>query len=125
AKIADYYSKSTPKKFEKVIDRAVRRHGARIDSGVTIDIHRIFRLPGSLHEKTGLAKMRCGDLDSFDPTNDPVEIKNEPIKVQINMSPPFKLKDQTYGPYKSEEVILPLYAGAYLMANNLAQVVGS
>ncbi len=125
SKIAGYYSRSTPKKFNEVIDSAIKRHGSRIDSGVTIDIHRIFRLAGSLHEKTGLSKKRCEDIDSFDPTTDPVEIKDEPIKVHVNMSPPFTLKERTYGPYKSEEVTLPLYAGVYLMANNLAQVANS
>ena len=125
SKIANYYGKLSPKKFGAIIDLAIRSRGARIDSVVTIDIHRIFRLAGSLHEKTGLSKKRCDDLNSFDPTNDPVEIKDEPIKVRVSMSPPFTLRERTYGPYKSEEVILPLHAGVYLMGNNLAQAVNS
>lgn len=125
SKIVDHYSKSSPKKFSDIINLAIRKHGAKIDSVVTIDIHRIFRLAGSLHEKTGLSKKRCEDLNSFDPTTDPVEIKDEPIKIRVSMSPPFTLRERTYGPYKSEEVMLPLYAGVYLMGNNLAQAVNS
>lgn len=41
--------------------------GATIDAQVTCDIRRIFRMPGTLHGKSGLPKVRVDDLDSFDP----------------------------------------------------------
>ena len=40
--------------------------GVSIDSAVTTDIHRIFRLPNTLHGETGFVKCQC-DLDNFNP----------------------------------------------------------
>lgn len=122
-KIANLFSTSKPNKFRKLIDQGIRSYGSKIDPSVTMDIHRIFRLPGSLHEKTGLSKKRCMNIDSFDPENDPVELSNEPIHVRIEFSPSLSLRGETFGPYNSEEMELPMYAAVYLMGNKLARIV--
>ena len=44
--------------------------GVKIYPQVTIDVHRIFRMPGTISSKSGLVKLRCDDLERFDPQYD-------------------------------------------------------
>jgi len=116
-----YNSKSI--KFNPLFERAVKDLRSTIDPLVTSDTSRIFRLPNSLHEKSGLCKMLCSSIDSFDPYINPVVIDDEPVKIEINFSPKFTLKGVTYGPYKKMTISLPKYAAIYLISNKLAQIV--
>ncbi len=95
--------------------------GAKIDRNVTLDLHRIFRMGGTLHNKSGLIKKRCEDLTSFDPFNDALGVIGEPIEVHVSYSPPFTLGDEDFGPYSDSRVTLPLHAAAYLMCKGLAR----
>ena len=54
-------------KIEKFLESAIKSNAVRIDAMVTTDIHRIFRMPETLNQKTGLVKKECDDLASFDP----------------------------------------------------------
>ena len=93
-----------------------------IDSIVTIDTHRIFRLQGSLSSKSGLAKVRVNDIDSFNPFNEAVIKDDDPIKVNVYYSPTFILNDNKFGPYKDEIITLPAYAALYLICKGVADV---
>ena len=43
--------------FQKTLDNVSEQIGVKIDPNVTMDIHRIFRLPGSINSKSGLTKL--------------------------------------------------------------------
>jgi len=58
--------------FQKTLEGISDKIGAKIDPNVTMDIHRIFRLPGSLNSKSGLTKIFCNDLPKFDPYTEAV-----------------------------------------------------
>ncbi len=105
------------------LETVVNAFSSRIDESVTTDIHRIFRMPGTLHGNSGLLKMRVHDLDGFRPEYDPVVLGDEEVTLSVQGSPVFSLKGNTFGPYSSEEPILPMYAAVYLMTKGLARVV--
>ena len=94
--------------------------GVRIDPNVTMDIHRIFRLPGSLNSKSGLSKQICNNIDKFNPFSDACVIDDEPTTVLANCPLSFELKNKKYGPYQNEKATLPKYAAIYMICKGLA-----
>jgi DNA primase small subunit len=111
-------SKDQPQRLETIISA----FSSRIDESVTTDIHRIFRMPGTLHGNSGLLKMRVHDLDGFRPEYDPVVLGDEEVTLSVQGSPVFSLKGRTFGPYSSEEPELPTYAAVYLMTKGLGRI---
>jgi len=104
------------------INRAIESQVSHVDPSVTTDIHRVFRMPGTLHGSTGLLKMKVKSLDSFKPLSDPVVLGSTRIKVTVKYSPQFTLNGERLGPFKSESVSIPAYAAVYLLARGLAEV---
>jgi DNA primase small subunit len=118
-RIAASGSKGAPQRLEQVVNA----FSSRIDESVTTDIHRIFRMPGTLHGNSGLLKMRVHDLQAFRPEYDAVVLGDEEITLSVQGSPAFSLKGKTFGPYSSEEPELPTYAAVYLMTKGLGRVL--
>jgi DNA primase small subunit len=106
--------------FKIELERTARELGARIDPKVTMDVHRIFRMQGTLNSKSGLAKAFCGDIESFDPLADACLLNDELTDVHVRFSPKFRLKGNYYGPYKDQRLKLPAYAAVYLICKGLA-----
>ena len=96
--------------------------GVKIDSKVTMDIHRIFRLGGSLNSKSGFSKIICKDLKNFDPFSDACLLDEEKVEIIANCPISFKLKNKKYGPYEKEKIIVPKYAGVYMICKGFADV---
>src|SRR3972149_1585008 len=94
--------------------------GVKIDPNVTIDIHRIFRLPGSLNSKSGMSKVLCENIDKFNPFQDSCFIDDEKTNVLANCPTQFTLKNRKFGPYTNEKVTIPKYAAIYLICKGLA-----
>ena len=114
--------------YQARLDAASPAIGARIDRAVTADVHRIFRLPGSLNGKSGLAKAECADIDSFRPYADACLIDDEPATVicaggaDDGGVAPIRLRNRRFGPYKpGEEATVPRYAAAYMICKRLAR----
>ncbi|MCP8314805.1 MAG: hypothetical protein H3Z53_10630, partial [archaeon] len=122
-KILYVYGKMGYKSFEDFIKEIINKLSVKIDVMVTTDVHRIFRLPNTLHGNTGMLKKECDDLISFDPLIDAVVLSEEPVKLFVDNSPKFTLKGNSFGPYNSEKVTLPLMASVYLMGKGLAKVI--
>jgi DNA primase small subunit len=101
----------------------VATFASMIDESVTTDIHRIFRMPGTLHGSSGLLKTMVHDLASFRPDFDPVVLSNDEVTISVKGSPAFSLKGRAFGPYSSEEVTLPTYAAVYLLTKGLGMIV--
>jgi DNA primase small subunit len=104
------------------LPKVLQTNAATIDQSVTTDIHRVFRMPGTLHGNSGLLKMRVASLDDFDPTTDPVVLNDERVRVYIEYSPQFQLKGEQFGPYNSTLTDLPMYAAVFLLTKGLARV---
>ena len=108
--------------FQKALEDLSFRMGVRIDPGVTMDVHRIFRLPGSLNSKSGLTKIRCRDLGAFDPYRDASFLGDDPVEVTADCPGILRLRGRRFGPYAGERVSLPAYAAVYLVCKGLATV---
>ncbi len=106
--------------FQKQLDLIKNEIGVRIDPNVTVDIHRIFRLPGSLNSKSGLAKIHVNDIDNFDPYLDACFIDGDDVEVIANCPIQFSLKNKKFGPYNHETISVPKYAAVYMICKGIA-----
>ena len=108
--------------FQKTLDGVSEQIGVKIDPNVTMDIHRIFRLPGSINSKSGLTKLLCTDITKFDPYNDACFLNDQPVEVLATCPIEFKLKNKKFGPFLNEKITIPTYAAAYLICKKLATI---
>jgi DNA primase small subunit len=97
---------------------------SKIDTVVTTDIHRLIRMNGTLHGKTGLKKIEfpAKNLQEFDPFIEAVAFKKGKVKVCVSDAPEFRLSGETLGPYKNQTVELPVAAGVMLICKRRAEV---
>jgi DNA primase small subunit len=80
-------------------------------------------MPGTINSKSGLVKMRCVDLESFDPMTHSCLLGDKYVKVKINVASQiyFKLKGKSFR--LNEKIIeLPLFAAVYLVCKGLAEI---
>lgn len=108
--------------FQKTLDDVSENIGVKIDPNVTMDIHRIFRLPGSINSKSGLTKILCKDLTKFDPYTEASFLSDDMVEVFANSPIEFKLKNKKFGPYKNEKVTIPTFAAVYMICKKLARI---
>jgi len=106
--------------FDSFLADIVAKTGVRVDTGVTIDTHRIFRMPGTLHDKSGMIKKRCTNIVDSNPFVDAIAFTSEEVKVTVTYSPRFYLMGTTFGPFHGETLHLPMYAAIFLAAKGLA-----
>jgi DNA primase small subunit len=97
---------------------------SKIDTVVTTDIHRLIRMNGTLHGKTGLKKIEfpAKNLQDFDPFTGAVAFKKGKVKVCVSDAPEFRLSGETLGPYKNQTVELPVAAAVMLICKKRAEV---
>ena len=112
----NYYS------FQKILNDTSNNIGVKIDPNVTMDIHRIFRLPGSINSKSGLTKILCKDLTKFDPYVEASFLSDDSVEVFANCPIKFSLKNKKFGPYTNEKVTIPTFAAVYMICKKLATI---
>ncbi|HEY7507586.1 MAG TPA: DNA primase small subunit domain-containing protein [Nitrososphaera sp.] len=105
--------------FKAELDRTTREMGVRIDPQVTTDVHRVFRMPGTLNSKSGLAKVKVADIDSFDPFVDACLLGDAKVKIKLKTHAKARLKGVSYNLSK-ETAELPAHAAAYFICKGLA-----
>ncbi len=120
---------STSQKFwRSLIEKALIEESIKlnVDRQVSTDLHRILRMPGTLHGGTGLvaSAVSAGQLKKFNPFRDSVAFSAEPEKVFINNSPEFELKGEKFPAYREQEAELPCFAAVYLIAKGRASIGG-
>jgi DNA primase small subunit len=95
-----------------------------IDTVVTTDIHRLIRMNGTLHGKTGLKKVEfpAKELETFDPFSEAVAFKKGEVKVLIDNAPKFNMSGTALGPFKNEVKELPTAAAVMLICKGRAKV---
>lgn len=125
SKIINQIKKEGYASFQKRLFPYTHSLGIKIDPNVTIDIHRIFRLPGSLNSKSGLCKLICKDLDTFDPYSEACLLDDSPAEILVTCPTQFKLNNKKFGPYKNEKVTVPTFAAAYMICKGLATVTNN
>lgn len=108
--------------FARKLAGMEKKIGVNIDPGVTMDIHRIFRMSGTINGKSCMAKVPCADTKGFNPYVSAVVISDEPVGIRASCPIPFKMMNTTFGPYSNEYVEVPSYAAAYMVCKGLACV---
>jgi len=111
--------------LQAIINRAVQNESAKIDTVVTTDIHRLIRLPNSLHGKTGWLKVvfPTSEIERFDPLKNAVAFKKGEAEVYVDEAPRFRLGEELFGPFKHEKVELPMAAAVFLLCKGAAELV--
>ena len=98
---------------------------AKIDTVVTTDLHRLIRMAGTLHGKTGLLKVEfpASKIAGFDPFKEAVAFKKGTARVSVSSAPEFRLCGEVFGPYRNQTVELSTAAAVLLVCKNRAEVV--
>jgi DNA primase small subunit len=110
--------------WKKLAEYVKDLESAKIDTVVTTDTHRLIRMNGTLHGKTGLKKVRfpLSSLEDFDPFKEAVAFKEGAVKVFVSDVPEFRLGEKMFGPYKRKTVELPTAAAILLICKGRAEV---
>ncbi len=111
--------------YQQKLEEMKNSIGVKIDSNVTSDIHRIFRLEGSLNSKSGLVKLVCQDIEKFNPYVEACLIEDKPVEILANFPIKFSLKNTKFGPYMNEKTSVPKYAAAYMVCKGVASISGT
>jgi len=114
------------KSFKKKLVRLSLKEAAIYpDEPVTGDVHRLIRLPGSLHGGSGLrvTVLNSKTLETFDPMKDAVVFGNKPVRVRSIVNHPVTMGNNI-AKLKPESVVeLPEVAAIYFMARKWANLV--
>ena len=100
---------------------ALKETAIHPDEPVTGDIHRLIRLPGSLHGKTGLVVKTLSrkELDTFDPYEIPIAFGEKPVKVRNVAGRPVTMGNK-HKLNIDEIKELPEFVAIYFMAMKFA-----
>ncbi|MEM1565867.1 MAG: DNA primase small subunit PriS [Candidatus Bathyarchaeia archaeon] len=114
-----------PETIRRLMEHVCNLQSAKIDTVVTTDIHRLIRLPETLHGKTGLKKtwFPTSEIESFDPFDRALAFKKDTVSLFVLDAPKFRLGGETFGPYKRQKVELPVSAAVLLICKNKAEVL--
>ena len=110
--------------WKKIAEHVKDLESAKIDTVVTTDTHRLIRMNGTLHGKTGLKKVEfpVTRLADFDPFEEAVAFKEGAVKVFVPEVPEFRLGGRVFGPYKNKTVEIPTAAAILLICKGRAEV---
>ena len=115
-----------PEYSKKIFVRfALKETAIHPDEPVTGDIHRLIRLPGSLHGGSGLkvTTMDSKQLENFDPMKDALAFGNNNVRIRSIVKHPVTMGDGL-ATLKPESVVdMPEMAAIYFMARKWAHLV--
>lgn len=117
------YATITKKTWDDILNEKIVHLSSNVDQLVTLDVHKLMRLPSTIHGGAGLLCMDVKSLDAFHPFRDAVVFGDQPLKVKVIKDvPAFIMKEQTFGPFRAEEVKeLPEFAAMHLLCRELAR----
>jgi DNA primase small subunit len=110
--------------WRKLVEYVKDLESSKIDTVVTTDTHRLIRMNGTLHGKTGLKKIEFSikRLEDFDPFEEAVAFKEGAVKVFVSEVPEFRLGGSVFGPYRNQTVEVPTAAAVLLICKGRAEV---
>ncbi len=113
-----------PGTWKRIAEHVKNQEIAQIDTVVTTDIHRLIRMNGTLHGKTGLLKKEfpISRLDEFDPFVEAVAFKEGEAEISITEAPEFRLGGETFGPYRNQKVRLPTAAAVLVICKGRGEL---
>jgi DNA primase small subunit len=108
----------------KLVGDATNLRSVNIDAGVTQDISKLIRMPGSIHGSTGLeAKiLKESEIEEFDPASGPVVFPDEKVAILLKENVDIRLRETTLKAKKGQKAKVPAYMGAYLCLKDKASL---
>jgi DNA primase small subunit len=105
-------------------ERVAGACGGEPDEPITLDIHRLFRLPGSLHGGTGLLcrGVPLDELAGFDPLRDALAFGFEPIEVHALQDADVELAGQRVTMREGANVNVPEAHAVHFIATGAADI---
>jgi len=112
------------KSLQALIEASIKKQSSAIDTVVTTDLHRLIRLPNTLHGKTGFMAQRVSldGLEDYDPLTRAIAFKGDRVRVMVKRAPRFRIGDEVLGPFKDEQVVLPVAGAMFLLCRRSARV---
>jgi DNA primase small subunit len=110
--------------LDKILEIAVLEHAAKIDTVVTTDLHRLIRLPKSLHGKSSwiCQPVSLDNLSEYAPLTEAVAFKEGELRLYVKRTPKIFISGEYFGPFKEEIVELPMTIAMYLLCKKVARV---
>ena len=110
--------------WRKLAEYVKELESSKIDTVVTTDTHRLIRMNGTLHGKTGLRKVEfpAKRIEDFDPFEEAVAFKEGAVNVFVSDAPKFRLGGRVLGPYKRQTVEVPTAAAVLMICKRRAEV---
>lgn len=109
-----------------LLNKVKREYQCEIDEPVTTDIHRLIRLPYSLHGKTGLMvkPVDINDLKNFNPLNDAIAPSFSGSESRVNILRNFRMEfsGQSFDMAPGEEVV-PTDLAVFMVAGKYANFI--
>jgi len=111
------------RKTKKLLKRAWQRAAIVVDPSVTGDIHRLFRMPGTLNSKSGLPKqlLKLEDVEK-DVFSLMPEYGKTDVQVFVTFAPEMEVGQDRVGPFSNEVATIPRRIAAYLVLKGVATV---
>lgn len=108
---------------KKLLRRAWQEAAIVVDPSVTMDVHRVFRMPGTLNSKSGLPKQLV-PLDKIDVGVLSIipEYGRAEVQVSVSFAPKVVIGQDKVGPFSNEKAVVPRYIAAYLILKGVASV---
>ncbi|MBC7109483.1 MAG: DNA primase catalytic subunit PriS [Archaeoglobi archaeon] len=100
--------------------KAISSITVKVDEPVTADIHRLIRLPGSLHGGSSLRTTPVRDIDSFNPLVDAVVFGEEEVKVNVLEDVKVEMMENLFEIEKGVQK-LPEYLAMHLLCRGVAE----
>jgi len=108
--------------WESLIRKAIAQETVAVDTVVTTDIHRLIRLPSSLHGKTAfkVTSITVDELSEFTPLSDATAFKGGLVKIKVEKAGKIKIDGMEYGPYSDETVEIPTAPALFFICRGKA-----
>jgi DNA primase small subunit len=108
----------------KPVSDETKLRSVNIDAGVTQDISKLIRMPGSIHGSSGLeAKiLRENDIEEFDPLSDAVVFPDDKIAILMKEDVNIRMKETLFKAKKGQKAKVPAYMAAYLCLKDKASL---
>ncbi|MEM3368934.1 MAG: DNA primase small subunit domain-containing protein [Thermoproteota archaeon] len=109
--------------LKRIIQEALSMSKIPIDPSVTLDEHRIIRMPGTLNSKSSFPKFEVSLNERIYPLDLLPSYGEKSIKLKIKFAPSLKVKGETFKKLYNTEEEIPRFYAAYLVSKGVAQVV--
>jgi DNA primase small subunit len=110
--------------LDKIMEVAVWEQAAKIDTVVTTDLHRLIRLPNSLHGKSSwiCQPVSLDKLPEYSPLTSAVAFKEGRLRLYVKRTPKIFISGEYFGPFEEERIELPMSVSMYLLCKRAARV---